>query len=315
MARVGNFKKYKHTIMSSLQKNMLLKLLTISLLFSTACSAKNQGEDFILTGSTPGDDEIKNILHIPATTLVDFIRWEVQLNNNNSFVLNVQYGESQPNTLGFKKDGERKTLKGSFSISKSNRFNEIYHLKGVGLKDEISIVKLNNNIFHLLSSHEQLMIGNGGWSYSLNRKDAVKDNKMTISSLKEEDNILHRVYEGRTPCKEISSQHPEMNASPACFKIKWKLVLNRDSITKQPTTCTIRNIVDNQPRDIVGKWEILKGTANDPSVFIYKITVSNLTDPILFLAADNNILLFLDKEKEPLVGNDDFSFTMNKVNK
>lgn len=300
--------------MSSLQSILLNKFLLLSLLVSTACSAKIPNAEIILTGSTPGDDEVKAMLHIPVTTLVDFIRWDMELNADKSFVLNVQYGESQPNTLGFKKDGERKLISGTYSITKSNAFNEVYHLKSPALSAELLVAKLTNNIFHLLSSHQQLMVGNGGWSYSLNRKTPVADNKISLANFNKDEKQLQRVYEGRTPCQEMSGQHPEMNAASSCFKIKWKLVLYRDSINYQPTTCTIRNIVDNQPRDVSGKWEIIKGITSSPEAIVYKIMVGNLADPILFLAADNNILLFLDKDKSPLIGNNDFSFTMNKVN-
>lgn len=301
--------------MSSLQTFIVNKLVAISLFVSTSCSAKDPTAPIVLVGSTPGDDEVKNILHIPANTLIDFIKWDLQLNSDKSFALNLQYGESQPNTLGFKNDGKRKSFKGTFSVSQNNHFKEVYQLKAAGQLENILIAKLNNNIFHLLSSQQQLMIGNGGWSYSLNRAEPVSDNKITLAPIKTQDNQLQNIYEGRTPCQEMSGQHAEMNVSSACFKIKWKLVLYRDSITHQPATCTIRNIVDNQQRDITGKWEVIKGTVNNPEAIVYKITVSNLADPILFFVADKNVLLFLGKDEEPLLGNKDFSYTMNRVNK
>jgi hypothetical protein len=103
-----------------------------------------------------------------------------------------------------------------------------------------------------------------------------------------------------------------MKASDACFKIKWKLTLMRDSVTYQPTTCIIRNIVDNQPRDIMGRWEIVMGTATNPHAIMYKITVYNLAEPILLFAGDDNVLFFINKHHEPMIGNKDFSFTVNQ---
>lgn len=94
--------------------------------------------------------------------------------------------------------------------------------------------------------------------------------------------------------------------------IKWRLILNRDSLTYEPTTCSIRNIVDNEPRDISAKWEIITGTETNPDAIIYKIKVDNLDEPILLFAADDNVLFFLDKHMKPIIGNKDFSFTMNK---
>lgn len=287
-------------------------LLLFCVLILTFCSATNAKPEIILIGSTPGDNFVKVMLTIPAETVVDFIRWRLTLGDKNTFVLDIQYGESQPNTLGFKGDGERKNFKGTFSVLENSNFEEVYHLKSADLSADITIAKLNENIFHLLTSQDQLMVGNGGWSYSLNREYPVQNNEASITSKIFDDKSIQLVYDGRTPCQEIAREHSEMKATSSCFKIKWKLILNRDSITYQPTTCTIRNVVDNQPRDISGKWEIIKGTAANPDAIIYKVKVDNLADPHLLLVGDSNVLFFLDRNNKPMVGNKDFSFTMNR---
>lgn len=288
-------------------------LLVVFVFLSTSCSATNSKSEINLTGSTPGDQPIKTLLKIPAETKVDFIRWNLLLNDKNAFVLDINYGESQPNTLGFKKNGKMKTFKGSFSVSEVGNFKEVYRLKSSGFLSEILMVKLNDNIFHLLTSQNQMTPGNGGWSYSLNRAEPVKNDEISLSSYTNENKSTPLVYEGRTPCKEMADEHPEMKASSSCFKIKWKMTLNRDSVTNKPSTCSIRNIADNHPRDIIGTWEIVKGTPKNPTAIIYKIKVDNLSDPILLFAADDNALFFLDKNYEPMIGNKDFSFTMNRI--
>ncbi len=286
--------------------------LLLSVLLSASCSATHAKPEIILIGSTPGDELVKTMLTIPAEANVDFIRWNLILNDKNAFVLDINYGEAQPNTLGFKGNGEKKTFKGTFSVSESSNFKEVYHLKSDNFFAEIPIGKLSENIFHLLTPQNQMIVGNGGWSYSLNRKEPVHNNQISISSTIAEDRSIQLVYDGRTPCQEIANEHSEMKATSSCFKIKWRLILNRDSITYRPTTCTIRNVVDNQPRDVSGKWDIIKGTETNPDAIIYKIKADNLAKPILLLVGDNNVLFFLDKMKEPMIGNKDFSFTMNK---
>lgn len=297
------------TTLKTLFRNTLLLL---SVFLSASCSATITKSEIILIGSTPGDELAKTMLGIPAETKVDFIRWNLILDDKNAFVLDINYGESQPNTLGFKGDGKTKIFKGTFSVSKSSSFREVYHLKSADFFTEILIAKLNENIFHLLTSQNQMMVGNGGWSYSLNKKNPVDTDEILIASTILDDQSIQLVFDGRTPCQEIANEHPEMKATPSCFKIKWRLTLNKDSITHQPTTCTIRNIVDNQPRDVSGKWEIVKGTATNPNAIIYKIKVDNLAEPISLLVGDGNILFFLDKNNDPMIGNKDFSFTMNK---
>lgn len=293
-------------------KKIFRETLLLCVLLSASCSAGNTKTEIFLIGSTPGDEFVKTMLTIPTETKVDFIRWSLILDDKNNFVLDINYGESQPNTLGFKGDGEKKSFKGTFSVSETSNFKEVYHLKSSDFFTEILIAKLNENIFHLLTSQNQMIVGNGGWSYSLNRKVPVHNDEISITSKISEDKSVQLVYDGRTPCQEFANEHPEMKAASSCFKIKWRLTLNRDSITYQPTTCTIRNIVDNQPRDIIGKWEIVKGTERNPNAIIYKVKVDNLSEPILLFVGDENVLFFLDKNKTPMIGNKDFSFTMNK---
>lgn len=299
------------TLISFLRSTILL----LSFLLSISCAPKAFTSEIVLVGSTPGDEIIKSMLSIPADTKIDFIKWNLKLDSKNSFVLDLVFGESQPNTLGFKNGGEKRTIKGTFTRyengEKSN-FQEIYQLKSSSLPEKISLVKLSQNLFHLLTPQNQLMNGNGGWSYSLNRKNPVGSDKILFSSTTSDDQSLQLVFDGRTPCQEIAAEHPEMNAGQSCFKLKWRLILNRDSITHQPTTCTIRNIVNNQPRNISGKWKIINGTETNPEAVIYKIEVDNLAEPILLLVGDENVLFFLDKNNEPLIGNEDFSFALNK---
>jgi len=288
--------------------------LLLCVFLTASCSESGTKPEIVLTGSTPGDEPIKTILTIPAETKVDFIRWNLVLDDKNVFVLDIAWGESKPNTLDFKSAGKQ-TIKGTYLMVKNqeeNRFTEIYQLKSDDLPETISIVKINENLFHILTPQNHLMVGNGGWSYSLNRKVPVDSGGILISSPEPDDKSLQLVFEGRTPCQEIATEHPEMNAGPSCFKIKWKLVLNRDSLTYLPATCTIRTVVDNQPRDVTGSWTIIEGTATKAEAIVYKIQVDSFAEPFLFLLGDENVLFFLDKDNNPLIGNEDFSFTMNK---
>jgi len=288
-------------------------LLLLCVLLSASCSATSTTSEIILIGSTPADEFVKTMLTIPAETKVDFIRWNLRLDDKNSFVLDIAYAESQPNTLDFKGGGEKLTIKGTFTVSEGNNFKEVYHLKSSSLPTEIPLVKLNENLFHLLTPQNQLILGNGGWSYSLNRKNPIDTDEILISSTISDDKSLQLVFDGRTPCQEIAVEHPEMNASQSCFKLKWRLILNRDTVTYLPTTYTIRKVVDNKLRDDVsGKWTIIKGTVTNPDVIIYKIELDKSAESISFLVGDENVLFFLDKNNEPFIGNEDFSFTMNK---
>lgn len=299
------------TVLASPEK----MLLQFCLLLLTSCSVKGSDQAISLSGSTLGDQPVKSILFIDARTTVDFIRWNLVLDSKGTFELEVNFGESQPNTLGFKGGGQRKKIRGTCSImenGEASRFRQVYLLKSDDLKGPISLAKLNENVFHLLTSDHHLMNGNGGWSYSLHRITPVEPGMILISSPEKQNDALQLVFEGRTPCRDLVAEHPEMKASPSCFKLKWKLVLNRDAATHLPSTCSIRNIVDNQPRDISGKWDIIKGTKENPDLMIYRIMAGNLADPILLLIGDDDVLFFLHKSGQLITGNADFGFALNR---
>ncbi len=279
---------------------------------SWASERKTNNENYFLVGCTPGDDLIKSQLGIQLVTKIDFIRWDLRFDKSNAFVLNIKFGENQPNTLGFVSGGQSKDFKGTYTISKNSN-NEVYHLKAEQLK--ITLVKLNENLFHLLTEENKLMVGNGGWSYTLNNKNPTKviSNLPSLTALNNPINekVIHVIYDGRTPCQEFATEH-QMDVSEACFKLKWKLTLNRDSITFNPTTYSIRKVVDGIARDITGTWTIIKGTKSNPDVIIYQLDPDKPNQTVSLFVGDENVLFFLHKDKNLFVGNDNFSFTLNK---
>ena len=67
----------------------------------------------------------------------------------------------------------------------------------------------------------------------------------------------------------------------------------------------------NPPK--TGKWTIIRGIKGDPNAVVYQLEPDDPQSFLSFLKADENILLFLDKEQNPLVGNSHFSYTLNRV--
>ena len=296
---------------------LILHFTTILLLgLNSSCSWATEritnNENYFLVGCTPGDDLIKLQLGIQADTKIDFIRWDLRFDKSNTFVLNIKFGENQTNTLGFVAGGQSKDFQGTYTISK-NANNEFYHLKAEQLK--ITLVKLNDNLFHLLTAENRLMVGNGGWSYTLNNKnpkEIIADLPILTSfDYILNDNPLQVIYDGRTPCQEFATEH-QMNVSEACFKLKWKLTLNRDSVTFSPTTYSIRKVVDGVAGDITGTWSIVKGTKSNPNAIIYQLETDKANKTISLFVGDENVLYFLHKNENLFIGNDNFSFTLNK---
>jgi hypothetical protein len=295
-------------------------LLAACLLVTGSCSSTAiTSSQTILVGSTPGDGEIKSLLGIPVDLKVDFIRWDLTLNNqdpgNKTFSLNIIFGENQPNTLGFTGGGQKRAFVGEYitnNISADQLQGEVYHLQGGKLPKGIKLVKLNENLFHILTSQNSLMIGNGGWSYTLNNKEPVQGDFPTpVLKTPTRDTTTQVIFDGRTPCQEFASEH-EMSVNKSCFKLKWRIILNRDPVSHEPTTYTMRKVVDNGRQNVTGKWKVINGTTSNPNAVIYQLDPEDPGKSISLLVGDENVLFLLHKNKDLFVGNEDFSFTLNK---
>ncbi|MDX1941701.1 MAG: hypothetical protein SFU99_14170 [Saprospiraceae bacterium] len=273
----------------------------------------------ILVASTPGGIVLKSMLGIPIKDSIDFIRWNLTIQEDRLFVLNLHYGLSQPNTLGFQKDGERLNLQGTYTITSSKKKTlngVIYTLKSDAVPAPIRFIQVNNNVFHLLDDNDQLMIGNGGWSYTLNRKDVIADETSVLPALTPadaflNDTALQRVYDGRTPCAAIAKTY-HLPVGNDCFKLKWRLILHRDPKTLKPTTYTI-NRIKHSVEKTEAKWAIQKGYGNNPDAVVIQLNPDKPDESLSFLVGDENVLFFLDNKKQLFTGNPDFSYTLNKV--
>jgi hypothetical protein len=119
---------------------------------------------------------------------------------------------------------------------------------------------------------------------------------------------VYGIFEGRPPCQLIAKQVDSF-ASAECNKVKWQLTLYYDSITKQPTT--YQHFRRYLPAE--GKWKIIKGMLSNPDATIYQLELAKPGTYFYFLKGDDNVLFVLDENKTFRVGNEDFSYTLNRV--
>jgi hypothetical protein len=278
----------------------------------------NLADAIVLVGSTPGDESIKSLLAIREDKKVDFIRWNVLLTNRSpdqgTFVLHITFGESQPNTLGFKGGGEKLSFEGEYSISQE-RHRPVYYLKSNNFPSGLSIIKLSDNVFHLLSGKNELLVGNGGWSYTLNRAHPVQESNVAlVSFINSADlkGVKEVVYDGRTPCLQFAKDN-NLTVPQDCIKLKWRLILYRDPVSLLPTTYLIKRI-GRRENILQGTWSIEKEHSSGLNTFIIRLDPDKPDQSISLLVGDENVLFFLNKKKELYIGNSDFSFTLNKKN-
>lgn len=121
---------------------------------------------------------------------------------------------------------------------------------------------------------------------------------------------VYGVFEGRCPCQELAKEL-KVTTSSECFKTKWGLTLWQNPDNQAPSTYKIESSFYRQtPRE--GKWTITKGTKVNPDAIVYQLDSEGL-EPIFLMKGDDNVVFFLDKNKNLLAGNMLFSYTLNRV--
>ncbi len=270
---------------------MKIAFLFLSLLFFFCSTNRNKK---IFVSSTPANFTVRSFLEIPATDSIDFVKWKLVL-KKNTYTLNCTYGISKPNTNDFINGG--KTIELNGKVTKEKNFYQL--VNGIFV---LNIIELNDNLLHLLSSDKLLLIGNGGWSYTLNN---------TFPSISDEINIQAKqsllqdsiVFDGRTPCNVPGV----VSAGTECYKLKWRIILYADKLNNNTGTYKILGTAWLKGNGQTGSWTVATGKNGH---IIYQLNNNNIVLNLLKL--DENILLFTDGNGNLLIGNEDFSYTLNR---
>ena len=119
---------------------------------------------------------------------------------------------------------------------------------------------------------------------------------------------VYGVFAGRTACQEIMKEL-NLDANPDCIKRKMKIILYQDSATGKPTTYETKGMAKWSGK---GNWFILQGTPSDPRATVFQVKLNEKTS-LYLLKGDDNVLFILDKNKNFLIGNAKFSYTLNRA--
>lgn len=247
------------------------------------------------TGSTPAHLTVRSFLGINLKDSIDFIRWNLRI-TENKFELRCNYGLCEPGTPGFRNGGSHVTLNGNLT-----KENQVYTLQ---LPNRVlKILMLNTNLIHITESDGTPMIGNSGWSYTLNNEQPDKTLNSIIPStgMSVTDSL---VFVGRTPCMPQNF----MARSEQCEKVKWLITFYGPAAGGYPSKFKIRSTYKHpQPR--YGACAIIK---NEKGELLLNL---ELPDVHLYLKpVSPDVLVFTDKNGIPLVGDKDFGFTLNTKN-
>jgi hypothetical protein len=271
-------------------------------------------------GSSPCGEAIRQILKIPTNGQPELIEWKLTLYERPSrYELRCEYGLTAPGKPGLAKDIKTLERKGGWTKGKGTKSNPdaiVYELNGA-----MSLLQVDASILQVLNPDRSLMIGNGGWSYTLNRTERAEkppDSKLVlsapdmsykISELATGPNVFG-VFEGRTPCQGIARELKK-KVDPASAKVKWRVTLYQNPQTQAPTTYkTEGSLHRRSPRQ--GNWTMTRGTHKDPNATVYRLAPTESEPAMLLLKGDDNVLFFLDQNQNPLIGHCEFSYTLNR---
>lgn len=130
------------------------------------------------------------------------------------------------------------------------------------------------------------------------------------STTTDKDKIF-AVFDGRTPCQEIAKQLNEQTI-PECIKIKWRLIFYTNSSDTNSGTYKLEGFVFRRNNVLKGNWKLIKGTRADPEALVYQLN-HPVRGTLYFQKGDDDVIFFLDKEKNIMVGNRNFSYALYRT--
>lgn len=207
-----------------------------------------------------------------------------------------------------------KDKEGRWSVAKGTKSDPkavVYELA-----EAVNFLKVGDDVLHAMNPDRTLAVGNGGWSYTLNRSTAAEkavppsaeagrpSESYTLSPLASGEDVFG-VFEGRTPAMGIAR---ELKIdTPDRTKVKWRVTLYQDPKTKAPTTYKVENSFLRSDRR-EGTWSVVSRERPE----VYQLSKTKTEADLFLLKGDDNVLFFLNQDRKPLVGHVDFSYTLNR---
>ena len=246
------------------------------------------------TGSTPAAPVVRSFFGISQNESIDFIRWQLTLSDDH-YKLVCNYGVGKPNTSGFMNGGKHIEMSGLLKREKSQ-----YRLMNVG--KTLALAEVNNNLLHILDSEGHLIAGTGGWSYTLNNLDPIPSAQSAWlgQPVAIKDSIS---FVGRTPCGVAGFADRK-----ECYKLKWAVVFYKGG-TAGSGKYRLWGSPWYKEGGRRGAWKMVE--EKDHRIF-YLLNDDKGNEFARLLTLDENILAFTDAKGNLLVGNPDFSYTLNR---
>jgi len=135
--------------------------------------------DSEFVGSTPCSALPRDFLKIPSNAACECIRWQLTLHagdvagSRGTYRLLTIHGMVETNGRGFFQSGTRTETAGQWRTTAGRGANPraiVYQLQATDPQRSLSLVKIDENLLHPLTSDGQLIVGDDSWSYTLSRR-------------------------------------------------------------------------------------------------------------------------------------------------
>lgn len=283
----------------------------------------------VFQGNTPCSAQARPLPQIPSDTDCEQMKWSLTLYQDSetktptTYQLNSAYGLAKPNTNDLIDGGTPIVMDGTWTITTGTQPDAdatVYQINPADPQTTAYFLKVNEDMLHVLNSDKSLLVGNGAWSYTLNRMDNQKPTDIIPESRPDPPtrppepampagSSLFAVFDGRTPCHEVVLEFTKTESFPGCLKIKWRLTLYQDSVTGEPSTYLYMSTSGFRE----GSWKIINGMHGDLDAVVYQLQPEDVEQNFFFLKVDENHLYLMDPDMNLLVGNELFSYTLSRV--
>jgi hypothetical protein len=284
---------------------VLPRILHLALLLAPA-----RPTEFV--GSTPCAERALEFLGGLATDApCMYVRWRILLSAER-FDVSAAYFVPTRRNPNLDEPGPRTQRHGTWRAERGTRADPdavVLRLDAAAPKRSLSFARLGGQLLHLLDGERGLVAGNGGWSYTLALAGAdtlphPRPHRGPAGDPAPPAAAPHAgVYDGRTPCQPLARQLG-LGVPSDCFKMKWRLRLSDDS----------RYLLEftghrDPPRS--GRYAVRSPREPWRGV-VFELDPGAAGAFLALLKPDDDVLLFLGKDGEPLVGNADFGYTLNR---
>jgi len=125
-------------------------------------------------GSTPCHALARDFLRIPTNAACECIQWQLNLHSSDfagrgTYTLVTIHGVLETNRHGFFQGGTRTETAGKWITTILKPDTTVYQLQATAPNRSLSLVRIDENLLHLLTHDGHLLVGDDSWSCTLNR--------------------------------------------------------------------------------------------------------------------------------------------------